>query len=83
MVAAASPQVRGTSLVYRDDRRATSLGCVRAGQPRLYRALPKSALYLGEAGGTSVIYDAEAKRTWRIPSSELNVAALPTLEECP
>jgi hypothetical protein len=51
--------------------------------PSLARSLPRCALYLGAAGGTSVIYDATAKQTWRIPSSELIVTELPNRKKCP
>jgi hypothetical protein len=49
------------------------------------RRLPTCALYLGEAGGISVLYDPAAKppQTWRVPSSELIVRAKPSLSECP
>jgi hypothetical protein len=53
------------------------------GQPAHTQKLPTCALYLGEAGGISVVYDAPAKQTWRIPSSELIVRAKPSLTECP
>jgi hypothetical protein len=45
--------------------------------------LPTCALYLGEAGGTTVVYDATMRQTWRIPSSELIVRAQPSLSTCP
>jgi hypothetical protein len=45
--------------------------------------LPSCALYLGQANGTSVLYDAKLKRTWRIPSSELIVRGAPSANHCP
>jgi len=45
--------------------------------------LPSCALYLGQANGISVFYDAEHKRTWRIPSSDLVVTSEPSADRCP
>jgi hypothetical protein len=53
------------------------------GPPAHSKTLPTCALYLGEAGGITVLYDGATKQTWRIPSSELIVRAKPSLTECP
>lgn len=45
-------------------------------------ALPRCALYLGEAGGTAVFYSEADKRTWRLPSSALIVRARPDRKSC-
>ena len=45
-------------------------------------ALPRCALYLGEAGGTAVIYSAPDNHTWRLPSSALIVTAMPERDSC-
>jgi hypothetical protein len=53
-----------------------------AQKPEGAPALPNCALYLGEASGTTVIYSAAKKRTWRLPSSSLIVTAKPNADRC-
>jgi hypothetical protein len=45
-------------------------------------ALPRCALYLGEAGGTAVFYSAPDNRTWRLPSSSVIVTTRPDRNSC-
>jgi hypothetical protein len=52
-------------------------------EPADAEGLPTCILYLGQADGTSVLYDGKTRQTWRIPSSELIVRAMPSLTECP
>jgi hypothetical protein len=52
-------------------------------EPPEAEGLPTCVLYLGQADGTSVLYDGKTQQTWRIPSSELIVRAMPSLTECP
>jgi hypothetical protein len=53
-----------------------------AEKPEGVSAPPRCVLYLGEAGGTTVIYAAAEHRTWRLPSSAVIVTTSPERSRC-